>query len=61
MAWTWPWAPATAAARRGHVERALEWLDEYGDSDGDGYLEYESASKKGLINQGCLRLSSDQL
>ncbi|WP_129112714.1 amylo-alpha-1,6-glucosidase [Halegenticoccus tardaugens] len=24
----------------GHVERALSWLDEYGDRDGDGFLEY---------------------
>jgi glycogen debranching enzyme len=37
---------------RDHVERALKWLDEYGDRDGDGYLEYESTSRKGLINQG---------
>jgi len=34
------------------VEAALKWIDEYGDQNGDGYVEYQSASKKGLINQG---------
>ncbi len=37
---------------RENVERALSWMDEYGDSDGDGYIEYQSTSEKGLINQG---------
>lgn len=34
-----------------NAERALEWIENYGDLDGDGYLEYES-SKNGLANQG---------
>ncbi len=29
---------------------ALTWIDEHGDPDGDGYLEYESRSAKGLQN-----------
>jgi glycogen debranching enzyme len=37
---------------RDNAERALSWMFEYGDLDGDGYLEYESSSKEGLINQG---------
>jgi glycogen debranching enzyme len=37
---------------RDHVRLALEWIDRYGDSDGDGYVEYSSASEHGLINQG---------
>ena len=37
---------------RENVNRALDWLDRYGDFDGDGYVEYESATEKGLINQG---------
>lgn len=37
---------------RGNVERALEWIDHYGDRDGDGYVEYNSTAKKGLANQG---------
>jgi glycogen debranching enzyme len=35
-----------------HVERALEWIDRYGDSDGDGFVEYSRKSKHGLANQG---------
>lgn len=34
------------------VDRALEWVDRYGDSDGDDYLDYKSSSEKGLVNQG---------
>lgn len=37
---------------RDNVERALNWIDHYGDLDGDGYVEYASQSGKGLINQG---------
>lgn len=37
---------------RKQIERALEWAERYGDLDGDGYIEYRSTSKKGLINQG---------
>jgi glycogen debranching enzyme len=37
---------------RGHVERALVWIDRYGDADGDGYVEYASRSTNGLVNQG---------
>ncbi|HEX4697637.1 MAG TPA: amylo-alpha-1,6-glucosidase [Candidatus Udaeobacter sp.] len=35
-----------------NVERALEWIDRYGDSDGDGFVEYARRSKHGLIHQG---------
>src|SRR5438445_1186431 len=31
--------------------KALEWIERYGDRDGDGYLEYETRSKEGLANQ----------
>jgi glycogen debranching enzyme len=31
--------------------RALEWIDRYGDADGDGYVEYKTRSKQGLRNQ----------
>ncbi len=37
---------------RANVELALTWIDQYGDGDGDGYVEYQSASDKGLVNQG---------
>lgn len=32
--------------------RALDWIDRYGDLDGDGFLEYSRRSSKGLVNQG---------
>jgi glycogen debranching enzyme len=35
-----------------NIERALEWIDRYGDSDGDGFLEYGRRAKEGLIQQG---------
>jgi glycogen debranching enzyme len=47
--WIWP-----------HVERALEWIDRYGDRDGDGFLEYLRQSPGGLVQQGW-RDSSDSV
>jgi glycogen debranching enzyme len=35
-----------------HVERALDWIDNYGDCDGDGFVEYARHSANGLIQQG---------
>ncbi|RME41703.1 MAG: amylo-alpha-1,6-glucosidase, partial [Deltaproteobacteria bacterium] len=35
-----------------NLVRALEWIDRYGDSDGDGYLEYQRRSSRGLTQQG---------
>jgi glycogen debranching enzyme len=32
--------------------RGCEWLDEYGDIDGDGFIEYGRRSKDGLVQQG---------
>lgn len=34
------------------IERALEWIDRYGDEDGDGFVEYSRKSGTGLRNQG---------
>jgi len=34
------------------LEKALNWIDEYGDFDGDGFVEYCSRSKDGIENQG---------
>ncbi|HEY7281921.1 MAG TPA: glycogen debranching N-terminal domain-containing protein [Actinomycetota bacterium] len=42
----------TVAALRGNAMRALEWIDRYGDRDGDGYVEYATRSARGLLNQG---------
>jgi glycogen debranching enzyme len=35
-----------------NLQRALDWIDHYGDSDGDGFVEYSRRSKHGLIHQG---------
>ncbi|MCX7622064.1 MAG: hypothetical protein N2037_14630, partial [Acidimicrobiales bacterium] len=35
-----------------HVDRALEWIETYGDRDGDGFVEYLRTSPAGLVNQG---------
>ena len=33
-------------------DRALDWIEDYGDRDGDGFVEYERATDRGLVNQG---------
>jgi glycogen debranching enzyme len=35
-----------------NIERALEWIDRYGDSNGDGFVDYARQSKHGLVQQG---------
>ena len=34
------------------AEKCLDWIDEYGDRDGDGFQEYQTRSKDGYENQG---------
>jgi glycogen debranching enzyme len=31
---------------------ALDWIDKYGDIDGDGFVEYGRRAERGLVNQG---------
>jgi glycogen debranching enzyme len=35
-----------------NIERALEWIDGYGDCDNDGFVEYKGSSTNGLLQQG---------
>jgi glycogen debranching enzyme len=35
-----------------HADRAIEWIESFGDRDGDGYVEYQRTSDRGLRNQG---------
>jgi len=35
-----------------NIERALAWIDESGDRDKDGWVEYYQESSKGIANQG---------
>jgi glycogen debranching enzyme len=42
----------TLARLRPALDAALAWIDEWGDRDGDGFVEYERRSPAGLVNQG---------
>jgi len=35
-----------------NIEAALDWIDRFGDRDGDGFVEYGRRNPDGLINQG---------
>ncbi len=35
-----------------HIDLALQWIDKFGDVDGDGFVEYARHGSKGLIQQG---------
>ena len=48
----WGLAPDVVDSLLPAADRALAWIEEYGDRDGDGYVEYQRASDKGLGNQG---------
>jgi glycogen debranching enzyme len=48
----WGHEPAFVDRLIPHADRALAWIEEYGDRDGDGYVEYERLTDRGLRNQG---------
>lgn len=48
----WGFAPQAVSALLPHVDRALAWIRDYGDKDGDGFVEYQRLNDQGLINQG---------
>ena len=35
-----------------HIESALEWINHFGDSNGDGFVDYNRKSSSGLVQQG---------
>ncbi len=43
---------ATVRALWPNAQAALQWIDTYGDRDGDGFVEYYRQTKEGLANQG---------
>lgn len=46
-------APAEVLLRlQPAVRAAAEWLVRFGDRDGDGFIEYQRSSDRGLLNQG---------
>jgi glycogen debranching enzyme len=48
----WGLARAAVDELLPHADRALDWIENYGDRDGDGFVEYERATPNGLANQG---------
>lgn len=51
-AWKWLADEALFAHYKHVVKRCLQWIDEYGDRDGDGFQEYQTRSDKGYENMG---------
>lgn len=51
-AWRWGMPADEVAALVPHAERALNWLRDHADSDGDGFVEYARHNSTGLANQG---------
>ena len=51
---TWNWTADEQLVKDmlPHAYRALEWIDRHGDLDGDGFIEYQRRSPRGLANQG---------
>ncbi|MCG6137973.1 MAG: amylo-alpha-1,6-glucosidase [Nostoc sp. LLA-1] len=51
---TWKWLGDDSLLRdnRDIALRCLEWIDKYGDLDGDGLQEYQTKSSAGIENQG---------
>ncbi|HVM56862.1 MAG TPA: glycogen debranching N-terminal domain-containing protein [Gaiellaceae bacterium] len=49
--WRWTDDEELVADLRGPALAALRWIDEYGDRDGDGFVEYERRTPRGLENQ----------
>lgn len=50
--WNWTGDQALVQELLPAAYRALDWIDKYGDLDGDGFVEYLRRSKRGLTNQG---------
>ncbi|OKH42986.1 amylo-alpha-1,6-glucosidase [Calothrix sp. HK-06] len=51
---TWKWLGDNSLLKsyRDTALRCLEWIDNYGDLDGDGFQEYKTRSSHGIENQG---------
>jgi glycogen debranching enzyme len=47
----WSGEASEMGAFRGTAERCLEWVDRFGDRDGDGFQEYAPRTPKGYRNQ----------
>jgi glycogen debranching enzyme len=59
----WRWTDDAGRARdlREPAMRALDWIDNYGDLDGDGFVEYRRRSPRGLLHQSWKDSANSQL
>jgi glycogen debranching enzyme len=48
----WGLAPEVVERLLPHADRALAWIEGFGDHDGDGYVEYQRATDRGRLHQG---------
>lgn len=48
----WGGDPMTIRGLLPHADRALDWIENTGDRDGDGFVEYQRGTDQGLLNQG---------
>jgi glycogen debranching enzyme len=48
----WRWHHDLPHTLLPHADRALDWMQRYGDADGDGFIEYCRKTPAGLVNQG---------
>jgi glycogen debranching enzyme len=51
-AWRWTGDASLLDKHMDTAERCLEWIDHYGDRDGDGFQEYQTRSTAGYENMG---------
>ncbi len=59
--WRWTDDHGLAGDLRGPAERALRWIDEYGDRDGDGFVEFLRRAPNGIANQSWKDSGDSQL
>jgi glycogen debranching enzyme len=59
----WRWTDDAPLVRglKEPAMRALEWIDRYGDRDGDGFIEYARRTPRGLRNQSWKDSENSQL
>ncbi|MBC2867097.1 amylo-alpha-1,6-glucosidase [Streptomyces mexicanus] len=48
----WGVSPEAVRELLPHADRAMAWIEKYGDRDGDGFVEYRRSTDRGLANQG---------
>ena len=59
--WRWTGEAALVEQLREPALRALAWIDDHGDLDGDGFVEYKRRSERGLVNQSWKDSGNSQL